>query len=98
MVRRHPPGVGTSLGGRVFHGPIHALKPMLLFDGETDPLFTAAGVSAAYAKMRAVWASQRSESRLRIKTWPGLGHVFVQEMQDEAFTWRDAWLSGTRLG
>jgi len=76
---------------------IAAPKPMLLFDGETDPLFTAAGVSAAYAKMRAVWASQRSESRLRTRTWPGLGHVFVQEMQDEAFTWLDHWLSGTRL-
>ena len=71
---------------------IAAPKPMMLLDGETDPLFTAAGVNAAYDKMRAVWTSQRSQNRLSTKIWPGLGHVFVQQMQDEAFTWLDHWL------
>jgi hypothetical protein len=31
--------------------------------------------------------------RLSTKTWPGPGHVFVREMQDEAFTWLDDRLS-----
>jgi predicted esterase len=70
---------------------IAAPRPMMLLDGETDPLFTPAGVEAAYATMRAVWASQRAGHRLSTTIWPGLGHVFVREMQDEAFAWLDRW-------
>ena len=66
-----------------------APRPMLLCDGETDPLFTAAGVAAAYGKMRAVWAGRRAADRLSTKVWPGLGHVFPAEMQEEAFAWLD---------
>ncbi len=68
---------------------IAAPKPMMLLDGETDPLFSTAGVEVAYAKMRAVWAAQRATDRLSTRIWPGLGHVFVEEMQDEAFAWLD---------
>jgi dienelactone hydrolase len=71
---------------------IAAPRPMMVLDGETDPLFTAAGVEVAYAKMQTVWASQRARHRLSTKVWPGLGHVFVREMQDEAFAWLDHWL------
>jgi dienelactone hydrolase len=71
---------------------IAAPRPMMVFDGETDPLFTPAGVATAYAKMHKVWASQSARNRLSTKVWPGLGHVFVQEMQDEAFAWLDRWL------
>jgi dienelactone hydrolase len=71
---------------------IAAPKPMMLLDGETDPLFTPAGVAAAYARMREVWVSQRARNRLSTRIWPGLGHVFVREMQDEAFAWLDRWL------
>ena len=60
--------------------------------GEDDPLFIAAGVQVAYAKMWAVWASQRAGHRLSTKVWPVLGHVFVREMRDEAFAWLDRWL------
>jgi dienelactone hydrolase len=68
---------------------IAAPKPTLMTDGETDPLFTPEGVAVAYAKMRAVWPA----GRLSTKTWPGLGHVFVREMQDEAFDWLDGRLT-----
>lgn len=71
---------------------IAAPQPMMLLDGETDPLFTAEGIDAAYTKMRAVWTSQRAQDRLSTKVWPGLGHVFVEAMQEEAFTWLDRWL------
>ncbi|MBW6435296.1 alpha/beta hydrolase family protein [Actinoplanes hulinensis] len=64
-----------------------APRPMYLTDGELDPLFTPEGIAIAYAKMAAVWSSQRAGSRLRTRTWPGLGHVFTAEMQDAAFTW-----------
>ncbi len=71
---------------------IAAPRPMMLLTGETDPQFSTAGVNAAYAKMRAVWTSQRAGNRLSTKIWPEIGHVFDEAMQDEAFTWLDRWL------
>jgi hypothetical protein len=72
---------------------IAAPRPMMLLDGADDPLFTAEGVGVAYRKMRSVWSSQRAGSKLSTHVWPGLGHVFVREMQDEAFAWLDRWLA-----
>jgi dienelactone hydrolase len=74
---------------------IAAPRPMMLLDGESDPLFTPAGVEAAYAKLRAVWEDRRAGDRLSTTVWPGLGHVFVQEMQDEAYAWLDRRLGTT---
>ncbi|GEC04293.1 hypothetical protein SSP24_19480 [Streptomyces spinoverrucosus] len=31
-----------------------------------------------------------AEERLRLKTWPELGHVFTDRMQDDVFAWLDA--------
>jgi dienelactone hydrolase len=75
---------------------IAAPKPMLFFEGELDPLFTPAGVNGAYDKMRTVWHALDADRSLRTKIWPGLGHVFVQEMQEEAFAWLDAVTGGLR--
>ena len=66
---------------------ISAPRPALFFDGELDPLFTPTGVADAYAGMRAVWRSQRADANLTTRIWPGLGHVFVEEMQQAAFDW-----------
>ncbi|MGW2047574.1 dienelactone hydrolase family protein [Streptomyces sp. NPDC001858] len=72
---------------------IAAPGPMLFFDGGLDPLFPADGVRVAHEKLRAVWRSRHAEERLHLKTWPDLGHVFVDRMQDEVFTWLDSVLS-----
>jgi hypothetical protein len=40
-----------------------------------------------------VWRSQRAGHRLRTEIWPGLGHVFVREMQDAAYAWLDSWMT-----
>ncbi|MGW0420808.1 dienelactone hydrolase family protein [Streptomyces sp. NPDC003015] len=69
---------------------IAAPRPMLFFNGGLDPLFPADGVQVAYDKLRAVWHSRHAEERLHLRTWPDLGHVFVDRMQEEAFTWLDA--------
>lgn len=69
---------------------IAAPRPMLFLDGGLDPLFPADGVRVAYDKLRAVWRSRHAEERLRLRTWPDLGHVFVDRMQDEVFAWLDA--------
>ncbi|WP_330353529.1 dienelactone hydrolase family protein [Streptomyces chartreusis] len=68
---------------------IAAPRPMLFLDGGLDPLFPADGVRVAHDKLRAVWRSRHAEERLRLTTWPDLGHVFTAPMQDEVFTWLD---------
>ncbi|MCX4701792.1 dienelactone hydrolase family protein [Streptomyces sp. NBC_01373] len=68
---------------------IAAPRPMLFFSGALDTLFPADGVRVAHDKLRAVWRSRHAEERLHLKTWPDLGHVFVDRMQDEVFTWLD---------
>jgi dienelactone hydrolase len=100
-------GNNTLRGGSAFHmlhpglyryldipdvASIAAPRPMLVFNGELDTLFPKAGVDVAYAKMRAVWASQRAGARLSTKLWPEHGHVFTVDMQQEAFAWLDRWL------
>ncbi|MET9811410.1 dienelactone hydrolase family protein [Streptomyces sp. NPDC006355] len=68
---------------------IAAPRPMLFFHGGLDPLFPAEGVRVAYDKLRAVWRARNAEERIRVKTWPELGHVFTDQMQDEVFSWLD---------
>ncbi|WP_329341951.1 alpha/beta fold hydrolase [Streptomyces sp. NBC_01352] len=68
---------------------IAAPRPMLFFSGALDTLFPADGVRVAHDKLRAVWRSRHAEERLHLKTWPDLGHVFVDRMQDDVFTWLD---------
>ncbi|MGW0581695.1 dienelactone hydrolase family protein [Streptomyces sp. NPDC002920] len=74
---------------------IAAPRPMLFFAGGLDPLFPADGVRAAHEKLRAVWRSRHAEERLHLKTWPDLGHVFADRMQDEVLTWLDSVLRTT---
>ncbi|MFF0162387.1 dienelactone hydrolase family protein [Streptomyces sp. NPDC005263] len=69
---------------------IAAPRPMLFLNGAQDTLFTADGIRVAHDKLRAVWRSRHAEERLRLKTWPDLGHVFVDRMQDEVFSWLDS--------
>ena len=68
---------------------IAAPRPMLFINGGLDPLFPADGVRVAYDRLRAVWHSRHAEERLHLRTWPDLGHVFVDRMQDEVFSWLD---------
>ncbi|WP_328337757.1 dienelactone hydrolase family protein [Streptomyces violaceus] len=68
---------------------IAAPRPMLFMNGGLDTLFPAEGVRVAYDKLRAVWGSRHAEQRIRMKTWPELGHVFTHAMQDEVVSWLD---------
>ncbi|HZF87072.1 dienelactone hydrolase family protein [Streptomyces sp.] len=68
---------------------IAAPRPMLFFHGALDTLFSADGVRVAHEKLRAVWRSRGAGERLRLKTWPDVGHVFTDRMQDEVFAWLD---------
>jgi len=68
-------------------------KPMLFYNGVRDGLFPVPAVEEAYARMRAVWASQGASNRLETRLWD-VPHVFSREMQDEAFSWLDVHVSG----
>ncbi|WP_085066116.1 dienelactone hydrolase family protein [Catenuloplanes japonicus] len=68
---------------------IAAPKPLMVFDGELDTLFTPAGVAAAHARLRAVWQSRRAADRLSTHVYPGKAHVFDADMQEDAFAWLD---------
>ncbi|NUQ98555.1 MAG: hypothetical protein HOY79_19050 [Streptomyces sp.] len=65
---------------------IAAPRPMLFRNGGLGPLFPADGVRTAHEKLRAVRRSRHTEERLHLRTWPDLGHVFVDRMQDEVFS------------
>ncbi|MDT0569349.1 dienelactone hydrolase family protein [Streptomyces sp. DSM 3412] len=69
---------------------IGAPKPMFFLNGGLDPLFPADGVRVAHDKLRAVWRSRHAEERLRLKTWPDLGHVFTAPLQTEVVDWFDS--------
>lgn len=99
------PGNNTLRGQSAFHmlhpglarhldipdvASIAAPRPMLFLNGGLDPLFPADGVRVAHDKLRAVWRSQNAEERLRLRTWPELGHVFTDPLQDEVFRWLDS--------
>ncbi|MFF7380396.1 dienelactone hydrolase family protein [Streptomyces massasporeus] len=99
------PGNNTLRGQSAFHmlhpglarhldipdvASIAAPRPMLFLNGGLDPLFPADGVRVAHDKLRAVWRSQNAEERLRLRTWPELGHVFTAPLQDEVFRWLDS--------
>ncbi|MGI5424975.1 dienelactone hydrolase family protein [Streptomyces sp. CA-179760] len=98
------PGNNTLRGQSAFHmlhpglaryldipdvASIAAPRPMLFMNGGLDTLFPAEGVRVAYDKLRAVWRSRQAEQRIRVKTWPELGHVFTHAMQDEVVSWLD---------
>ncbi|GAA4797983.1 dienelactone hydrolase family protein [Streptomyces ziwulingensis] len=99
------PGGNTARGQSAFHllhpglarhldlpdvASLAAPKPMMFLAGERDPLFTAGGVRAAHARLRAVWAAAGASERLRTELRPGLGHAFPAPVQDEVFTWLSA--------
>ncbi|WP_369267218.1 dienelactone hydrolase family protein [Streptomyces harbinensis] len=103
------PGNNTLRGQSAFHmlhpglyrhldipdiASLAAPRPLLFQAGAEDDLFTPEGVARAHARMRAVWESQGAGDRLTTTVWPGHGHVFTPDMQDEAFTWLDIWLAG----
>jgi dienelactone hydrolase len=63
-------------------------KPMVFQCGEKDSLFPLPVIEDAYAKMRAVWDSQRAGGRLETRVYD-VPHLFNQAMQEDAFKWLD---------
>ena len=64
-------------------------KPMFFMNGKYDKLFPVGGVEDAYAKMRAVWASQHAEKDFHAKIVEG-HHYYSRDMQDESIAFLDS--------
>lgn len=72
-----------------------APKPALFYAGESDRLFPAASVRAAFAKMAPVWAAWNAADRFEARMLPG-GHEFAEPAQEAAFDWLERQLRGAR--
>ena len=57
-----------------------------------DRLFTRAGMEAAAAKIKAVYADQKHPERFQAKFYD-VPHQFNTEMQEDAFRWLEKWLA-----
>ena len=73
---------------------IAAPRPMLVFNGETRPAVPRGRRRRGLRQDACGLGSpSRPATGSATKLWPGLGHVFDQAMQEEAFAWLDQWLS-----
>jgi dienelactone hydrolase len=61
-------------------------KPLLLYAGRQDGLFSQAGTDAAFAHIRAVYDAHGAGENF-ISQWWDVPHCFNQEMQGAAFDW-----------
>lgn len=68
-----------------------APRPLVVVQGEDDPLFPAEGVRAAFARARAIYAAMDAVDRCRVLLCPG-GHRFYPE---EAWAAAGDFLSGS---
>jgi len=82
------PGIGRYLDYPDVAG-LAAPKPMLVYAGEKDGLFPLVSANAAFDKMKKIWTANKAADKLETKVWPGLGHTYVQEMQEASFDWLD---------
>jgi predicted esterase len=66
-------------------------RPLLVIAGRQDTLFPIEAVEEAFAKIRAVYASQDALERVETR-WYDAPHRFDVPMQEFAFAWLDRWL------
>jgi dienelactone hydrolase len=59
-------------------GVLVAPRPLVVVQGDADPLFPEAGVRAAFARARAIWEAARASDRCRLLFCRG-GHRFYPE-------------------
>lgn len=67
-------------------------QPTLVLNCADDRLFSPSEMERAASMLREVYAKAGAPDRLEVRSWPG-GHRFDTEMQQEAFSFLDRWLS-----
>jgi dienelactone hydrolase len=104
-LRQHPHlyenanGMGLCAPGMARHldfpdvASLACPRSLLLIAGRQDTLFPNEAVEEAFAKIRAVYASQDALERVEAQ-WFDAPHRFDLPMQERAFAWLDRWLKG----
>jgi predicted esterase len=65
-----------------------APKPLLMVMGADDPLMPAAGVKQAFAELQSLYQDcGAAAARVQLNIWPGKGHQFDSEMQQQVLQW-----------
>ncbi|MDQ2799797.1 MAG: alpha/beta fold hydrolase [Armatimonadota bacterium] len=60
-------------------------RPLLLLHGEQDDVVSIRGVRALYSRLSPVYAEM--PERLELKTYPGLGHHYTEDMHERTLAW-----------
>jgi dienelactone hydrolase len=77
------------------YDPIHNVQrfrsmPLLLLNGELDDLIPLECAQSLYEALRPQY--QATPERLKMKVYPGVGHEYTHEMEDEAVDWLKRYL------
>jgi dienelactone hydrolase len=78
--------------------PLIAPRPLLVLNGETDPLVPVEAARLAAESARRAYAAAGVPERFRFEVAPGVGHTFTAEERRLALDWFDRWLKGARSG
>lgn len=60
-------------------------RPLLLLHGDQDEVVSIEGVRALYSRLRPAYAEM--PERLELKTYPGLGHHYTEDMHERTLAW-----------
>jgi len=74
--------------------PLIAPRPLLVLNGETDPLVPVEGARLAADSARRAYEAAGVPERFRFEVAPGVGHAFTDQERRMALDWFDRWLKG----
>jgi dienelactone hydrolase len=72
--------------------PLIAPRPLLVLNGETDPLVPVEAARLAAESARRAYAAAGVPERFRFEVAPGVGHTFTADERRLALDWLDRWL------
>jgi len=72
--------------------PLIAPRPLLILNGEADPLVPVEGARLAAESARRAYAAAGVPERFRFEVAPGVGHTFTDAERRLALDWFDRWL------
>lgn len=72
--------------------PLIAPRPLLVLNGETDPLVPVEGARLAAGSARGAYEAAGVPERFRFEVAPGVGHAFTDPERRMALDWFDRWL------
>jgi dienelactone hydrolase len=88
---RLTPGLMDRFDGP-YLAPLIAPRPLLVLNGETDPLAPVEAARRAAAAVRRAYDAAGVPERFRFEAAPGVGHSFTDAERREALDWFDHWL------